>query len=235
MDNTILNEAMYHYGREKALELRADAPELTDTEIIDQELFIPTWHEGIQILDAPVQYEGQVYRVIQAHDSTGNSNWNPATSPSLFSICHTKNPYKAKPWFPPTGTSGMYYLGDCYIDENEIIWCQIYDGDNVYDAATLPERWIQVDLNNLEESGDTGEPGEPGVPIEPEEPETPIEPEQPEEPEILDEWPEWIQPVGAQDAYNTGAQVSHNNLHWISTVDNNVWEPGVYGWNEVTE
>ena len=128
------------------------------------------------------------------------------------------------------------YLSETYdLDENEVIWCQIYDGDNVYDAAALPERWIQVDLNNFEESGDTGESGESGVPTEPEEPETPIEPEQPEEPETPNEWPEWIQPVGAQDAYNTGAQVSHNNLHWISIADNNVWEPGVYGWNEVTE
>ena len=46
------------------------------------------------------------------------------------------------------------------------------------------------------------------------------------------EWPEWRQPVGAQDAYAKGAKVSHNDKHWISDVDNNVWEPGVYGWSE---
>lgn len=49
----------------------------------------------------------------------------------------------------------------------------------------------------------------------------------------LDEWPEWKQPIGAQDAYMADDKVSHNDKHWISTVDNNVWEPGVYGWNEV--
>ena len=49
------------------------------------------------------------------------------------------------------------------------------------------------------------------------------------------EYPEWSQPVGAHDAYMTGDKVSHSNKHWISTVDSNVWEPGVYGWNEVTE
>lgn len=48
----------------------------------------------------------------------------------------------------------------------------------------------------------------------------------------VDEWPEWIQPTGAQDAYNIGDKVSHNEKHWISGVDSNVWEPGVYGWNE---
>ena len=46
------------------------------------------------------------------------------------------------------------------------------------------------------------------------------------------EWPEWIQPTGAQDAYMMGDKVSHNEKHWVSTADNNVWEPGVYGWQE---
>ena len=49
----------------------------------------------------------------------------------------------------------------------------------------------------------------------------------------IEEWPEWIQPVGAQDAYMTGDKVAHNNQHWISTADNNVWEPGVFGWNTI--
>ena len=53
-------------------------------------------------------------------------------------------------------------------------------------------------------------------------------------PVSLDEWPEWVQPTGAQDAYAKGDKVSHNEAHWISTIDTNVWEPGVYGW-EVAE
>lgn len=47
-----------------------------------------------------------------------------------------------------------------------------------------------------------------------------------------EEWPAWSQPVGAHDAYANGAKVSHKNKHWISTCDANVWEPGVYGWEE---
>lgn len=49
------------------------------------------------------------------------------------------------------------------------------------------------------------------------------------------EWPEWIQPTGAHNAYAKGAKVSHNGKHWISDVDANVWEPGVYGWTEQAE
>ena len=47
------------------------------------------------------------------------------------------------------------------------------------------------------------------------------------------EFPEWVQPIGAHDAYASGAKVSHNGANWISTIDGNVWEPGVYGWKGV--
>ena len=49
----------------------------------------------------------------------------------------------------------------------------------------------------------------------------------------LEEYPQWVQPTGAQDAYAKGDRCSHNEKHWISDVDNNVWEPSVYGWSEV--
>ena len=48
-------------------------------------------------------------------------------------------------------------------------------------------------------------------------------------------YPEWIQPVGSTDAYPKGAKVSHNDKHWVSDVDDNVWEPSVYGWTEVID
>ena len=46
------------------------------------------------------------------------------------------------------------------------------------------------------------------------------------------EYPAWSQPIGAVDAYQLGAKVSHNEKHWTSSVANNVWEPNVYGWDE---
>ena len=41
----------------------------------------------------------------------------------------------------------------------------------------------------------------------------------------IEEWPEWVQPTGAHDAYELGAKVSHNEKHWISLIDANVYEP----------
>jgi len=47
------------------------------------------------------------------------------------------------------------------------------------------------------------------------------------------EIPVWKQPTGAQDAYMIGDKVHYPTINdpvYISTVDNNVWQPGVYGW-----
>ena len=44
----------------------------------------------------------------------------------------------------------------------------------------------------------------------------------------------WTQPLGATDAYMKGDIVSHKDKTWTSDIDNNVWEPGVYGWTEAS-
>ena len=49
----------------------------------------------------------------------------------------------------------------------------------------------------------------------------------------VEEFPEWVQPTGAHDAYKKGDKVTHNGLRWISEADSNVWEPGVYGWTNI--
>lgn len=54
-------------------------------------------------------------------------------------------------------------------------------------------------------------------------------PEPSPEPE---EWPEWVQPTGAHDCYNTGDKVTYNGQHYVSKIDGNVWSPEAYpaGW-----
>ena len=53
----------------------------------------------------------------------------------------------------------------------------------------------------------------------------------PETGETTDEAPEWVQP-DSTTPYAKGDKVTHNGKTWESTVDSNVWEPGVYGWTE---
>ena len=44
--------------------------------------------------------------------------------------------------------------------------------------------------------------------------------------------PEWEQP-DSTNPYMKGDKVKHNGKTWVSDIDGNVWEPGVYGWTEV--
>lgn len=48
------------------------------------------------------------------------------------------------------------------------------------------------------------------------------------------EIPDWEQP-SSTNPYSKGDKVKHNGKIWTSNIDGNVWEPGVYGWTEVTE
>jgi hypothetical protein len=50
----------------------------------------------------------------------------------------------------------------------------------------------------------------------------------------LDEWPEFVQPTGAHDAYKKGDKVMFEGKHYISLIDANVYSPTAYpaGWQE---
>ena len=58
---------------------------------------------------------------------------------------------------------------------------------------------------------------------------------EPEEP--ADEWPEYVQPTGAHDAYKTGDKVTYNGKRYICQMDGCVWNPDTYpdAWEEQPE
>ena len=43
---------------------------------------------------------------------------------------------------------------------------------------------------------------------------------------------EWVQPEST-NPYAKGDKVTHNDKTWVSDYDNNVWEPGVFGWTDI--
>lgn len=55
--------------------------------------------------------------------------------------------------------------------------------------------------------------------------------------EPADEYPEFVQPTGAHDAYQVGDKVAYNNKKYICKLENCVWSPDTYpaGWEEVVE
>ena len=52
----------------------------------------------------------------------------------------------------------------------------------------------------------------------------------------VEEYPLWVQPTGAQDAYMTGDKVTFEGKRYISVIDNNTWSPTAYpqGWKLLT-
>lgn len=44
----------------------------------------------------------------------------------------------------------------------------------------------------------------------------------------IEEWPEFVQPTGAQDAYNTGDKVTFEGQHYICQIDGCTWSPSAY-------
>ena len=48
--------------------------------------------------------------------------------------------------------------------------------------------------------------------------------------------PEWVQPTGAHDAYQTGDHVMFEGAEYVSLIDGNTWSPTAYpqGWEEIT-
>ena len=59
--------------------------------------------------------------------------------------------------------------------------------------------------------------------------------EEPTEP--VEEYPEYIQPTGSHDAYNTGDKITYNSKKYVCKMDGCVWNPDTYpaGWEEVVE
>lgn len=52
------------------------------------------------------------------------------------------------------------------------------------------------------------------------------------DPEPADEWPDYVQPTGAHDAYHVGDKITWQGKRYTCKMDGCVWDPGAYpaGW-----
>ena len=55
-----------------------------------------------------------------------------------------------------------------------------------------------------------------------------------DEPTPADEWPEFVQPTGAFNAYQIGDKVTYQGKHYTCLIANCLWAPDIYplGWQE---
>ena len=139
---------------------------------------------------------------------TSQADWTPDTAASLFdSFGLDESGYPI--WAQPSGAHDAYNIGD-EVNYKGSIYRSLING-NVWAPDVYSAGWELVK-------------------------ESPEEPEEPDEP-ITEEYPDWVQPTGAHDAYNTGDIVKYNGQLYISKIDGNVWAPEAYpaGWELYTK
>ena len=148
----VVLSALKTQGKADALDLRSRAPEMDGTGLIDEEekipVFVPNGDYSGWPRYAPVKElvdgEYQVFTWITPVNTAHYPGFRPSVNRAECSLCHTKDPAKAKSWVDPLGTSGMYELGECYKEADGRIFRQTYDGKNEHRATVLPERWEEV-------------------------------------------------------------------------------------------
>lgn len=139
---SLYTDAMREKGKADALYLRERSPEMDGTGLIDEEEKIPafdpkkdysSWVKG-----NPVTDEGQVWALITPHNASSYQG-RPSTLRALWSLMHTKNPDKAKPWVDAQGTSGMYMKDECYKDDEHVY--KALEDNLVYDYSAKSSAW----------------------------------------------------------------------------------------------
>ena len=121
----------------------AAAPTAAPDDVIADAALLRPWTPGDYAAgDVRVQ-DGYPYKCCQAHDSTDNPDWDPATNRALWVPYHATTAKWALPYVAPTGAH------DAYQDGEYMIWTdgQIYrcNTDNtVWGPDTLPDVWEVV-------------------------------------------------------------------------------------------
>ena len=136
-------EKMQDIGLQVAEAFQAKTPELDGTAIIDREEDIPdfdpdkhqylNWEVGNCVRD-----DGQVWQLLQPYDSTVYKD-HPNNMRAQWSLCHTKDPAKGKPYVPAQGTSGMYMLDECCTEDGKVYRSTI--DNNVWEPSAYPAGW----------------------------------------------------------------------------------------------
>lgn len=228
-DKDFVLTTMQQAGLTQAKALQEKAPEMTGTELYSAEDYIPDFQAAKaakNMLERPVGFlcrssAGRVVKLLQVYDSTVYTH-EPEDLPAQWGFYWSTDPEKALPFIAMS--TSPYMTGDCCTEGGKT-WRSTID-NNVWAPSAYPAGWELAD-------GGEVDPEEP-EPVEPVDPSPEPEPEPEPEPTI---YPEYVQPTGSHDAYNTGDRVTYNGKAYESLIDNNVWPPDAYpqGWKEVSE
>ena len=121
---------------------RAARPDAPANEVIEAGPLLPAWRPGAYAAGAVLTHNGQPWRCAQAHDSTGQTGWEPGGAPALWSPCHATDAAHALPWVQPAGTHDMYRAGECMIwTDGQRYRCL---SDTVYSPLDYGQAWEEV-------------------------------------------------------------------------------------------
>jgi hypothetical protein len=156
VSKTIVLNAMKSQGRADALDLRARAANMTSTEIIAEEEKIPlfdpnkdysSWAIGSPVAEI-INNERYIFTLITPHNASHYPGNTPSNTRALWSLRHTQDPAKARPYIAPLGTSGMYMIGDVCTDPNMENLTVVYRSkvdNNVYAPSEYMDNWEIVE------------------------------------------------------------------------------------------
>ena len=126
----------------EALATRAVSGDANGTELMASQDQSPTWRQrdfSAVPVGSPYKWNGIVYKLWQQHDATEQPDWSPDQAVSLWDICHTTDPAKAKPYLAPQGSRGLYQSGEvCLVDGN--VWRSKID-NNAWTPSAYPQGW----------------------------------------------------------------------------------------------
>lgn len=116
---------------------------LPDADAIEAAELFPAWAVGVAYsVGERVQYDGKLYKVVQAH--TSQADWTPPLVPALFT--EVAKPGEIPVWKQPTGAQDAYNKGDkvWYPDVNTTVYESVIDS-NVWSPNDYPQGWKVVE------------------------------------------------------------------------------------------
>ena len=128
---------MTYIERARALRpyIEKAAISLTDEDALQAVELFPQWVvEHAYVVGERLQYNGVLYRVVQAH--TSQADWTPDITPALFVVVSLD---EWPEFVQPTGSHDAYNKGDKVTFEGKH-YISLIDG-NVYSPTAYPAGW----------------------------------------------------------------------------------------------
>ena len=118
----------------------AAAPTAAPDDVIADAALLRPWTPGDYAAGNVRVQDGYPYKCCQAHDSTDNPDWDPATQRALWAPYHAKTAKWALPYVAPTGAHDAYQSGEYMIwPDGQIYRCNT--DNTVWGPDTLPDVW----------------------------------------------------------------------------------------------